>query len=124
MTFAGHSFPRTQFPPDIVSYGIRAIRPYRIGSVPSQVWLAVLLEGLLAEYSEYRERPGKVRREGSLVEFLADDAGDNDQSDAVDLSVPLFRGLLCSVCGGLDATEAARRRRGSGKLQPGRLVFR
>ena len=55
--------------------------------------LAVLLERLMSEYLEYRELPGKVRREGNLVYFSVDD-DDNDQSDAVNMSVPLFRALM------------------------------
>ena len=55
--------------------------------------LAVLLERLIVEYLEYRELPGKVRREGTLVYFsVADD--DDDESDAVNMSVPLFRALM------------------------------
>ncbi|MCE2501207.1 MAG: hypothetical protein J4G13_10150 [Dehalococcoidia bacterium] len=55
--------------------------------------LAVLLERLIVEYLEYRELPGKVRREGTLVYFSVDD-DDDDESDAVNMSVPLFRALM------------------------------
>ena len=60
--------------------------------------LAVLLERLMAEYLEYRELPGKVRREGTLVYFSVDD-DDNDESDAVNMSVPLFRALMLRLRG-------------------------
>ena len=60
--------------------------------------LAVLLERLMTEYMEYRELPGKVRREGTLVYFSVDD-DDNDESDAVNMSVPLFRALMLRLRG-------------------------
>ena len=60
--------------------------------------LAVLLERLMAEYLEYRELPGTVRREGTLVYFsMGDD--DDDPSDAVNMSVPLFRALMLRLRG-------------------------
>ncbi len=60
--------------------------------------LAVLLERLMSEYMEYRELPGRVRREGTLVYFSVDD-DDNDESDAVNMSVPLFRALMLRLRG-------------------------
>ena len=60
--------------------------------------LAVLLERLMTEYMEYRELPGRVRREGTLVYFSVDD-DDNDESDAVNMSVPLFRALMLRLRG-------------------------
>ena len=60
--------------------------------------LAVLLERLMTEYMEYRELPGKVRREGTLVYFSVDD-DDNDESNAVNMSVPLFRALMLRLRG-------------------------
>ena len=60
--------------------------------------LAVLLERLITEYLEYRELPGNVRREGNLVYFSLDD-DDDDQSDAVNMSVPLFRALMLRLRG-------------------------
>ena len=60
--------------------------------------LAVLLERLMTEYMEYRELPGKVRREGTLVYFSVDD-DDDDQANAVNMSVPLFRALMLRLRG-------------------------
>ena len=52
----------------------------------------------MTEYMEYRELPGKVRREGTLVYFSVDD-DDNDESNAVNMSVPLFRALMLRLRG-------------------------
>ena len=60
--------------------------------------LAILLEGLMAEYLEYRELPGRVRREGNLV-YLSMGDDDDDQSNAVNMSIPLFRALMLRLRG-------------------------
>ncbi len=59
--------------------------------------LAVLLERLLLEYLEYRELAGSVRRDGNLV-YVAVGEGDDD-TEPVNLSVPLFRALLLRMNG-------------------------
>ena len=61
--------------------------------------LAILLEQLMTEYLEYRELPGRVRREGNLVYLSVDDDDDDDQSNAVNISVPLFRALMLRLRG-------------------------
>ena len=68
-----------------------------IGSADPDL-LAVLLERLMNEYLEYKELDGRVRRDRNLVYMsLGDD--DDDESSAVNISVPLVRALLLRIDG-------------------------
>lgn len=60
--------------------------------------LAVLLERLMSEYLEFRELPGAVRRDGTLV-YVSMGDDDDDESAAVNISVPLVRALMLRLRG-------------------------
>ena len=55
--------------------------------------LAVLLERLMNEYLEYRELDGRVRRDRNLV-FVTMGDEEEDESSAVNISIPLVRALM------------------------------
>ena len=60
--------------------------------------LAVLLEQIMTEYLEYREIAGKVRRDRNLV-YISMGDDDDDESSAVNISVPLVRALMLRLRG-------------------------
>ena len=60
--------------------------------------LAVLLERLMNEYLEYRELDGRVRRDRNLV-FVSMGEDDEDESTAVNISIPLVRALMLRLRG-------------------------
>ena len=60
--------------------------------------LAVLLERLMNEYLEYRELDGRVRRDRNLV-FITMGDEEEDESSAVNISIPLVRALMLRLKG-------------------------
>ena len=61
--------------------------------------LAVLLERLMTEYLEYRELDGRVRRDRNLVYISLGDEDDDNEADAVNVSIPLVRALMLRLRG-------------------------
>ena len=60
--------------------------------------LAVLLERLMNEYLEYKELDGRVRRDRNLV-YMSLGEDDDDESSAINISIPLVRALMRRIEG-------------------------